>query len=165
MDDDVANAMPADLDFGMCSPWLGKETTPDDRDLRRMYHAPPEAREDRGLTRVCTLTRRAAALALEYQSFATGDDGRTTVTFIGRAVPRIAPPRFQRTRNRHGRAAPSRLLKKRRGVFCRRSSQEFHRSTHSTNAGGISLRTTMTRRMRSSRSSVTVPTRAASIVG
>src|SRR5689334_4290100 len=45
-----------------------------------------------------------------------------------------------------------------------RRPPEIHRSAHSTNAGGTSLRTIITRKMRSSWSSAALPARAASSV-
>jgi hypothetical protein len=69
------------------------------------------------------------------------------------------------TRNQHRQAAPCRLDKKRRRLFGRTVTRAIHRSTHSTNAGGISFRTIMTRRIRSSRNSAAMPSRAAAIVG
>ena len=68
------------------------------------------------------------------------------------------------TRDHHRRAAPFRVDKKGRGVFRRTLTRATHRSTHSTNAGGISLRTIVTRRIRSSRNSVAMPSRAAATV-
>jgi hypothetical protein len=69
------------------------------------------------------------------------------------------------TRNQHRGAAPLRPDQQRRGLFRRTLTRATHRSTHSTNAGGTSFRTIMTRRIRSSRNSVVMPSRAAAIVG
>lgn len=55
--------------------------------------------------------------------------------------------------------------KNRGDVFRGTLTHTIHRSTHSTNAGGISFRTIMTRKIRSSRNSVAIPTRAAAMVG
>ena len=55
--------------------------------------------------------------------------------------------------------------KNRRGVFRSTPTGAIHRSTHSTNAGGTSFRTIMTRKIRSSRNSVAMPSRAAAMVG
>jgi hypothetical protein len=117
------------------------------------------------------LARRAASIALVFVTFAIGHTGRLTVMRhrqlgpVGRSGCRKASASLPRARNQHGQSALSCLLKKDRGLFCRRPRHGIHRSAHSTNAGGISLRTIMTRRIRSSRSSVTVPRRASSIVG
>src|SRR5438093_15519 len=116
---------------------------------------------------VPALARRPAPLTLVLELRAIGLDAwRVRRRRVGKdsrwASDWVARPRFAGARNHHGVAVALRLLKPHGGRFGRGLR---HRSAHSTNAGGTSLRTIITRRMRSSRSSVPVPRRAASTVG
>ncbi len=86
------------------------------------------------------------------------DRGRLGVCSIVRPYSRL-----ERARNQHGESVARSIMKPRSRVFGR--SQLGHRSTHSTNAGGMSSRTIITRTTRSSRISGSAPLRAASMVG
>jgi hypothetical protein len=114
--------------------------------------------------------RRAAAFALVFETFAIGSN--RWMRLVGdehvraRTRWRGASGAFlECTRDQHGQPGPVRLDKTRRGGFRRTLTRGTHRSTHSTKAGGISLRTIITRRIRSSRNRVAMPSRAAATVG
>ena len=76
---------------------------------------------------------------------------------------RMRLPDLAGARNWQGQAASGGVLESCHGLLG--VGRVSHRSTHSTNAGGISLRTIITRAMRSSCRSVAVPSLAASSVG
>jgi hypothetical protein len=115
--------------------------------------------------------RRAAAFALVFQTSEVGSNHRMRVVGDDHVRARAhwggsaRGALLECTRDQHRPPAPLCLDKKRRGVFRRTLTRAIHRSTHSTNAGGISFRTIMTRRIRSSRNSVAMPSRAAATVG
>ena len=116
-----------------------------------------------------SFTGGTASFAFVLQSFTIAQDRalRARRHRHGGGVRRnggMADTRFQGPRNHDPPSAVRRLLNNRRGVFCRSGTVETHRSAHSTNAGGISSRTIITRKMRSSWSSVAVPARAVSRV-
>jgi hypothetical protein len=119
-----------------------------------MQEAEPQSPAGRPATTAATLARRAAALALVLDPF----------TIQGRAWGRIDMGRGSQVRSLDrssgvGGASLECAGNHLAGILRR------HRSTHSTNAGGTSLRTIMTRKTRSSRNSAAMPTRAAARVG
>jgi len=134
-----------------------------------MEHALPESGTEGSAPPARALARRAAAFARVLETFAVSRCTRiardSRVNPLTRWSGWSAGVYLEGTGNQYWRAVASSLLKVRNGVFRLRRRFGFHRSIHSTNAGGTSLRTIITRRMRSSRSIVAVPTRAASTVG
>jgi hypothetical protein len=136
-----------------------------------MEQALPEARPECPGPPARARARRAAAVVLVLQTFEFRSNDRMRMVgdddVSARAQWRdwASDAFLECTRNQHRRAAPFRLDKKRRGVFRRTLTRAIHRSTHSTNAGGISFRTIMTRKIRSSRNRVAMPSRAAAMVG
>jgi hypothetical protein len=130
-------------------------TTPDVVKLRRVEEAEPQPPTDRPATPAAALARRAAALALALEPFTIEWRGRRRVA-MGRGSQARGLDRPSGGRAR----APLESARNHLASILR-----IHRSAHSTNAGGSSLRTIMTRKMRSSRNSVAMPTLAAATVG
>ena len=165
------------LYVGMFSPWLKNQATPDHRNPGRVACATPESRQHRPVMGTNAFAWRAASFTFSFEALTVWDRWRSSarrerlsrrvrlphIVSAGQWTGGQASTRLVRARDQRGAADPCRLLKDR----FRRPGQSLstHRSVHSTNAGGISLRTIMTRRMRSSRSRVADPSRAASTVG
>jgi hypothetical protein len=135
-----------------------------------MEQAVPQPRPDCPGAPSDTRAGCAAAFALVLAVFdvgshdgmcVAGDDVRASALWGGWPSGAF----LECTRDQHRPPTPFRLDKKRRGVFGGTLTRASHRSTHSTNAGGTSFRTIMTRRIRSSRNRVAMPSRAAATVG
>ena len=151
---------------------LRKDTPPDVRKVHGMEQAIPQPRPERPWPPAASLARCAPAFALALETFLIGchdcprvANGNLASRHRWQRRRSTTEPRFECTRNHYRRAAPFRMDKNRRGVLRSTLTGAIHRSTHSTNAGGISFRTIMTRKIRSSRNSVAMPTRAAPMVG
>jgi hypothetical protein len=135
-----------------------------------MEQAAPQPRPERPSPPAASLARCAPAFALVLETLLIGC--RDCRPSAGGRVNRhrwergrsTTDPHVECTGNHRRRAVPLRVDEKRRGVFRSTLTGAIHRSTHSTNAGGISFRTIMTRKIRSSRNSVETPTRAAAMV-
>jgi hypothetical protein len=136
-----------------------------------MEQALPQPRPERAGPLAGARARRPAAFALVLETFDVGINDRMGLAFDDHVSARAQWGQWtsgaflECTGNQHRRPVPFRVDQKRRGDFCGTLTRAIHRSTHSTNAGGTSFRTIMTRRIRSSRRSVAMPSRAAATVG
>jgi len=117
-----------------------------------------------------SFTWGAASFAFVLKSFTIADDRSVRVSRdrrggrVRRSNGGMANTRFPYPRNHQGPAAVRRLLNNSCGVLRRSGTVEIHRSAHSTNAGGLSLRMIVPRKTPSSWRSVAVAPRAASRV-
>lgn len=129
---------------------------PQRRKLRRMTQAMPQLRPDRLASTRRSFAWGSASFALVLESFTIAHDCAMRVRrdrpggHAHRPNVGMAATRFERPRDHHYQAAVCRLLKNRGRFFCRGETAGSNRSAHSTNVVVISLRTIITRKMRSS---------------
>jgi hypothetical protein len=110
-----------------------------------MEQALPQARSECAGPRAGARARRPAAFALVLETFDVGISGGMGVADDDHISTRAQGARWTRgalfecTRDQRRRPGPFRLDEKRRSVFRRTVTRALHRSTHSTNAGGMSF--------------------------